>query len=189
MLLAWPGLVAGQLPAGVPPEPGHEPGLAALGAWIERWLPVVGAASYQPVEQTGDFFARASDSVTAARLDGCTLVLQQRSISIVRGETLETRRIIRVPLAEIDTTEVRPRIRGAQMFLTSPNVLVRGQLVVPLRSAARTRFIPVSAGAEPGDSLVAEHLVPIRFAEVPAARAARAIRRAAAHCISREPRE
>ncbi|MGH7516135.1 MAG: hypothetical protein ACREOC_01515 [Gemmatimonadales bacterium] len=183
-LIGWPGLAAGQLPAAVPPEPEQDADLATLGAWIERWLPVVGAASYQTVDQTGDFFAYASDSVTSALLEGCTLVLHERFVSTVRGETLERRQAVRVPLDQLDTNVVWPRIRRAQMLLTSPNVLVRGQLVVPLRNPSRTRFITVSPQGEPHqDTLVAEHLVPLLFADVPARRSAFAIRRAAAYCI------
>ncbi len=186
-LIAWPGLAAGQLPAAVPPEPGHDADLATLGAWIERWLPVVGAVSYQTVDRTGDFFAHASDSVTGALLEGCTLVLHERFVSTVRGETLERRQAVRVPLDQLDTNVVWPKIRQAQMLLTSPNVLVRGQLVVPLRNRSRTRFITVVWDEQPDrDSLVAEHLVPLLFADVPARRSAFAIRRAAAYCTGRE---
>jgi hypothetical protein len=186
-LIALPRVVVGQMPAAVPPEPGHDADLATLGAWIERWLPVVGAASYQTVDQTGDFFAHASDSVTGALLDGCTLVLHERFVSTVHGETLERRQAVRVPLDQVDTTAVQPKMRRSQMLLTSPNVLVKGQLVVPLRNRSRTRFITVVTDAEPyRDSLAAEHLVPFLFAVVPATRSALAIRRAAAQCIGRE---
>ncbi len=186
-LIALPRLAAGQLPAGVPPEPGHDADLATLGTWIERWLPVVGAASYQTIDRTGDFFAHASDSVTGALLEGCTLVLRERFVSTVRGETLERRQAIRVPLDQVDTTVIEPKIRQGQVLLSHPNVLVQGHLVVPLRNRARTRFITVFQNEEPDrDSLVAEHLVPFLFALVPATRSARAIRRAASHCIGRE---
>jgi hypothetical protein len=172
-----------------PPEPPRDAGLPDVALWLERWLPVVGASSYSTIETTGDFLAHASDSVTAAGLDGCTLVLEERSVSTVRAERVEERRTVRVPLAELDTALVRPRIRRAGMMLTRPNVLTTGQLVVPLRSPWKSRFITVARNDAPGqDSLASEHLVPFRFAIVPAERSAAAIRRAAALCIALEER-
>src|SRR4051794_40401334 len=85
-LVALPRIAAGQLPAGIPPEPASDAELPAMGAWLERWLPVVGVASYPTVDSTADFFAYTTDSVTAARLDGCTLVLHERTVQSFRGE-------------------------------------------------------------------------------------------------------
>lgn len=173
----------------VPPEPTDDADLPTVGAWIERWLPAVGAASYATIEGTGDFLAHASDSVTGAGLDGCTLVLQERSVSTVRAETTERRQTIRVPLAQVDTSVVQPKVRRAGMLLGGPNVMLTGQLVVPLKNQSRTPFITVVRQGEPDrDSLAAEHLVPFPFAVVPATRSARAIRRAAALCIASSER-
>ncbi len=165
----------------VPPEP-PAGGLAAIGRWIETWLPVVGAFSYPTIEGTGDFFAHASDSVTAAGLEACTLVLRERSVTTVRAEPVESRREVRVPLALVDTSGIEPRIRRPGMLLGGPHVMVTGQLVIPLRTAARVPFISITSGHPEGDSLAVEHLIPVQFAVVPANRSARAIRRAAALC-------
>jgi hypothetical protein len=174
-----------QLPPDVPPEPPHDADLPTLGSWMGRWLPVVGAASYGTIEETGDFLAYASDSVTGALLEGCTLVLQERSVSTARAETVERRQTVRVPLDQVDTSLVQPKIRRAGMLLGRPNVMLTGQLVVPLRNRSRSRFITIVAQAEPRrDSLAAEHLVPFPFAMVPATRSAAAIRRAAGLCIA-----
>jgi hypothetical protein len=168
-----------------PPEPPGDADLPTIGAWIARWLPIVGAASYSAIEGTGDFFARASDSVTSVALRGCTLVLEERSVSTAHGETLERWQAIRVPLAQVDTTAVQPKIRRAGMLLGRPNVMLTGQMVVPLRSPSRTGFITIVPRDPPApDTLVAEHLVPFAFAVVPAERSARAIRRAAGLCIA-----
>jgi hypothetical protein len=189
-LMVLPRAVAGQLADRVPPEPAHGADLAVLGAWIERWLPVVGAVSYQVVGGTSDFFAHASDSVTSALLEGCTLVLRERLVSTVGGTRTERGQAVRVPLAEVDTAVVQPKVRRAQMLLTSPNVMVRGQLVVPLRNRSRTGFIIIRRDDDPGrDSLAAEHLIPLIFAEVAASRSARAIRQAAAACAFRRAPE
>ncbi len=179
LLVSGAGTVAAQ--HAVPPEPAPDAGLPALGAWIARWLPVVGATSYSTVQETGDFLAHASDSVAAARLDRCTLVLEQRSASTVHGATIETRRTISVPLDQVDTGLVYPKISRAGMLLGRPQVMVTGRLVVPLRNRFRSRFITI-ASQEPRDSLAHEHLVPFLFAMVPATRGAAAIRRAAALC-------
>lgn len=189
-LLVLPRLAAGQLAARVPPEPADGADLTVLGAWIERWLPVVGATSYQAFDGTGDFFAHASDSVTSAVLEGCTLVLRERFVSTVGGKTSERGQAVRVPLEQLDTSVIQPKIRRAQMLLTTPNVLVQGQLVVPLRNRLRTGFIVIRRDEDPErDSLAAEHLIPVIFAEVPAARSARAIRQAAAACALRRAPE
>ena len=155
-----------------------------VGAWIERWLPVVGAFSYPAIEGTGDFLAHASDSVMGAQLEACTLVLRERSVTTARGETIERLHAVRVPLAQLDTSGIEPKIRRPGMLLGGPHVMVTGQLVIPLRSPTRTRFITIAAldRAAP-DSLAAEHLLPLQFAMVPATRSARAIRRAAAICL------
>jgi hypothetical protein len=163
----------------VPPEP-PAGDLVAIGGWIEQWLPVVGAFSYPTIEGTGDFLAHVSDSVTAARLEDCTLVLRERSVATVHAEAVESRRGIRVPLALLDTSGLEPRIRRPGMLLGGPHVMVTGQLVIPLRTPTRTPFITVTAAG--GDSLAVEHLIPLQFAVVPANRSARAIRRAATLC-------
>ena len=170
----------------VPPEPPAAANLATLGEWIARWLPVVGAFSYPAIEGTGDFLAHASDSITAAGLEGCTLVLRERSATTVHAATVERHRSVRVPLEQLDTSGVEPRIRRPGMLLGGPHVMVTGQLVIPLRSPTRTPFITVvSLDGAGADSLSAEHLVPLQFAMVPAVRSARAIRRAAAICLAR----
>ena len=165
----------------VPPEP-PAGGVAEIGRWIETWLPVVGAFSYPTIEATGDFFAHASDSVTAAGLEACTLVLRERSVTTVRAAPVESRREVRVPLALVDTSGIEPRIRRPGMLLGGSHVMVTGQLVIPLRTAARIPFISIMTGQPEGDSLAVEHLIPVQFAVVPANRSARAIRRAAALC-------
>jgi hypothetical protein len=165
----------------VPPEP-PTGDLAAIGRWIEHWLPVVGAFSYPAIEGTGDFLAHASDSVMAAALEACTLVLRERSVTTVHAEPVESRRDIRVPLALVDTSGIEPRIRRPGMLLGRPHVMVTGQLVIPLRTPTRTPFITVLTGHPEGDSLAVEHLIPVQFAVIPANRSARAIRRAAALC-------
>lgn len=84
--LLLPAAAAGQLPDRSPPEPppaGSD--LSLVAAWIERWLPTVASVSGSALDSTGDFYSRASDSVRAAGLDGCTLVLHERSVSMVRG--------------------------------------------------------------------------------------------------------
>jgi hypothetical protein len=184
-VLIVPRLVAGQLPDGIPPEPAHDADLPALAAWIERWLPVIGAASSPTVDSTGDFYARGSDSVTGARLEGCTLVLHERFVNTVRGATTERRLAVYVPLDLVDTAAVRPKIRQARLLLSRPNVLLSGQLVVPLRSHPRTEFITVVPNDDPRSAtLVGETDLPFVFAEVAAARAALALRQAVAHCAA-----
>jgi hypothetical protein len=173
-----------QLPADVPPRVPPGADLTALAGWLGRWLPVVGAASYAMIEDTGDFLAHASDSVTHALIEECTLVLHQRSLTTVRAERIERRRTVRVPLGELDTTAVQPKVRRAGMLLGRPHVMLTGQLVVPLLNQSRTRFITIASEQPPGDSLVAEHLVPFLFAIEPAMRSAQVIRRAAALCRS-----
>ena len=166
----------------LPPEP-PTGDLAAIGRWIEQWLPVVGAFSYPAIEGTGDFLAQASDSVMAAALEACTLVLRERSVTTVHAEPVESRRDIRVPLALVDTSGIEPRIRRPGMLLGRPHVMVTGQLVIPLRTPTRTPFITVTATGQTGhDSVAVEHLIPVQFAVVPANRTARALKRAAAIC-------
>jgi hypothetical protein len=173
----------------VPPEPPTSGGLAAVGAWIAQWLPVVGSASYPAIEETGDFLGRSSDSVTAALLEGCTLVLHERSATTVRTALVERRHAVRIPLDQVDTIGVEPKIRRPGMLLGGPHVMVTGQLVIPLRSPTRARFITIVPLDEPGrDSLAVEHLIPLQFAMVPATRSARAIRRAAAICVASSQR-
>jgi hypothetical protein len=173
--------------APAPPEPPAAADLSALAQWIGRWLPVVGAATYSAIEDTGDFLARASDSVTAAGLQGCTLVLHQRSTTTVNAGRSELRRTIRVPLAQVDTGAVQPKVRRPRMLLGGETVMLTGQMVVPLRSQLRDRFIAVATEEEPTrDTLVAEHLVPFPFAIVPASRAAQAIRQAATLCAAHD---
>jgi hypothetical protein len=165
----------------VPPEP-PAGSLAAIGRWIETWLPVVGAFSYPTIDGAGDFFAHVSDSVTAAGLEACTLVLRERSITTVSAAPVESQREVRVPLALVDTSGIEPRIRRPGMLLGGPYVMVTGQLVIPLRTPARVPVISITTGHPEGDSLAVEHLIPVQFAVVPANRSARAIRRAAALC-------
>ena len=187
-LLPLVGLCLALGPAGadaqerpVPPEP-PAGDLAAIGRWIEQWLPVVGAFSYPAIEGTGDFLAQASDSVMTAVLESCTLVLRERSVTTVHAELVESRRDIRVPLSMVDTSRIEPRIRRPGMLLGGPYVMVTGQLVIPLRAPEQTPFITVLTGHPEGDSLAVEHLIPVQFAVIPANRSARAIRRAAAIC-------
>lgn len=181
--LILPRLAAGQLPDSIPPEPARDADLAVLAAWIERWLPVIGATSYSNVDSTADFYARSSDSVTAAWLEGCTLVLHERYVSIAHGWRSAEHRAIHVPLDQVDTALVQPKIRQARLLLNRPNVLLYGQLVVPLRNRTRTEFITVFADGRPGyPMLVGEHQVPFVFAQVAAARSALALRQAAARC-------
>jgi hypothetical protein len=181
--LILPRIASGQLPDRTPPEPPPGADLALLAAWIERWLPTVAAVSGSTLDSTGDFYGHSSDSVMAAQLDGCTLVLHERSVSIVRGWRSATYLTVYVPLGQVDTALVQPKIRRAKLLLDRPNVLLYGQLVVPLRNRARTEFITVFAD---GDSqypmLVSEHQVPFVFQQVPAARSALALREAAAQC-------
>jgi hypothetical protein len=182
-LVALPRAATGQLPDSVPPEPGANAELPVLAAWIAHWLPVVAVAHYSAVDSTADFYAHGSDSVTAARLDGCTLVLHENVVSTVRGRRSETRLAIQVPLDQVDTTLLQPKIRQARLLLNRPNVLLYGQLVVPLRNRTRTEFITVFAeGDSTYPTLVGEHQVPFVFAQVPAARSALALRQAAARC-------
>ena len=181
--LLLPGLAAAQLPDRTPPEPPPPAGadLPLLASWIERWLPTVAAASGSVLDSTGDFYSRGTDSVMAASLDGCTLVLHERSVSIVRGWREARYLTIYVPLGSVDTALVQPKVRRATLLLDRPNVLLYGQLVVPLRNRARTEFITVLAD---GDlpTLVREHQVPFVFQAAPAARSAQALREAAARC-------
>jgi hypothetical protein len=183
--LILPRLAAGQLPDSIPPEPVADADLPALGAWIERWLPVIGVTRSSAIDSTADFYAHESDSVTSARLDGCTLVLQERLVSTGHAGRVERRLAIHVPLDQVDTTLVQPKIRQARLLLNRPNVLLYGELVVPLRNQARTEFITVFADGGPGyPTLVGEHQVPFVFAQVPAARSALALRQAAARCAA-----
>ncbi|HET8624644.1 MAG TPA: hypothetical protein VFM14_13860, partial [Gemmatimonadales bacterium] len=139
--------------------------MPAIGAWIGRWLPVVAAASYSAIEDTGHFLARESDSVTAAGLQGCTLVLQQSLTTTINAERSERRRTIRVPLSRVDTGAVQPKVRRPRMLLGAETVMLTGQLVVPLRSRFRDSVITIASEDRPAtDSLVAEHLVPFPFA-------------------------
>jgi hypothetical protein len=181
--LALPVTAAAQLPDSIPPEPAPNAELPALASWIARWFPVVAVARYAAVDSTADFYAHGSDSVAAARLDGCTLTLHEILVSTVRGKRSESRLAIQVPLDQVDTTLIQPKIRQARLLLNRPNVLMYGQLVVPLRNRTRTEFITVFGE---GDSrypmLVSEHQVPFVFAQLPAARSALALRQAAARC-------
>jgi len=185
-VLGWtlfPRPAVGQLPDGVPPEPAPNADLTMLGAWIARWLPVVGVTRYSAVDSTADFYAHGSDSVTAARIDGCTLILHEDVVSTVRGGTSETRLAIHVPLDQLDTTLVQPKIRQARLLLNRPNVLMYGELVVPLRNRTRTEFITVFREDDSRyPMLVGEHQVPFVFAQIAAARTALALRQAAARC-------
>lgn len=181
--LALPRLVAGQLPAGDPPPLAPEADLPTLAAWIERWLPVVGIASSTSIDSTADFYSRRSDSIAAARLEGCTLVLHERQVRTARGDTVESWLLLRIPLDQVDTAELRPRIRRPQVLLSPPNVLLSGEFVVPLRSRTRARFISISPNQGAShDTLVAEHLVPLAFADIAATRTASVLRSAAAQC-------
>jgi hypothetical protein len=182
--LVLPHIALGQLPDRNPPPPPAGADLPLLAEWIERWLPTVAAASGSALDSTGDFYGRMSDSVLAARLDGCTLVLEQRSVSIVRGWRSAKYLSIYVPLAQVDTALVQPKIRRARLLLNRPNVLLTGQLVVPLRNRTRIEFITVFAGDEDPryPMLVSEYLLPFVFEEVPAQRSALALREAAARC-------
>jgi hypothetical protein len=181
--LALPATAAAQLPDSIPPEPAPNAELPALASWIARWLPVVAVARYSAVDSTADFYAHGSDSVAAARLDGCTLTLHEILVSTVRGKRSETRLAIQVPLDQVDTTLIQPKIRQARLLLNRPNVLMYGQLVVPLRNRTRTEFITVfGEGGSRYPILVSEHQVPFVFAQVPAARSALALRQAAARC-------
>jgi hypothetical protein len=178
------GQLADRNPPPPPPPPPSGAELSLLAEWIERWLPTVAAVSASALDSTGDFYGRMSDSVLTARLDGCTLVLQERSVSIVRGWRSATYRSIYVPLAQVDTALVQPKLRRARLLLNQPTVLLTGQLVVPLRNRARIEFITVFAGDEDPryPMLVSEYLLPLVFAEVPAQRSALALREAAARC-------
>jgi hypothetical protein len=183
--LAIPRPASSQLTVPTPPEPPRDAGLAMLGAWIEQWLPVIAATSASAIDESADFYAQTSDSVTGARLEGCTLVLDERFVSTVHGQTQERREVIQVPLAQVDTADVRPRIRRPRLLVSQPNVMLSGQLVLPLRSRTRTRFVTVTPRDAPQNATLAlEHLVPSVFAEVPAARSAAVLRMAAALCAS-----
>lgn len=183
--LLLPRLAVGQLPDSIPPEPVADADLPALAAWIEQWLPVIGVTRSSAIDSTADFYAHESDSVTSARLEGCTLVLQERLVSTGRGGRVERHLAIHVPLDQVDTTLVQPKIRQARLLLNRPNVLLYGELVVPLRNQARTEFITVFADDAPGyPTLVGEHQVPLVFAQVPARRSALALRQAAARCAA-----
>jgi hypothetical protein len=121
--------------------------------------------------------------VTAAWLEGCTLVLHERLISAGRGRNSESRLAIHIPLDQVDTTLVQPKIRQARLLLGRPNVLLYGELVVPLRNRSRTEFITVfTDGDSRYPTLIGEHQLPSVFAQVPAMRSALVIRQAAAHC-------
>jgi hypothetical protein len=186
--LVVPRLAMSQSPDRVPPEPAQDAELPVLAAWIEQWLPVIGVARYDAVDSTADFYAHGSDSVTAARLDGCTLILHEQVSSTVRGARSVRHLAIHIPLEAIDTSRAQPKIRQARLLLSRPNVLLFGQLVVPLRNRAGTEFITVFTEDDPGPpTLVGEHQVPSVFAEVPAARSALVIRRAAARCQPAAP--
>lgn len=185
--LMLPRIASGQLldrTDRTPPEPPPGADLPQLASWIEHWLPIVAAVSGSTLDSTGDFYGRTSDSILAARLDGCTLVLHERSVSIVRGWRSAKYRSIYVPLAQVDTALVQPKMRRGMLLLNRPNVLLTGQLVVPLRNRARIEFITVLA--EDRDPqypmLVSEYQVPFVFEEVPAARSALALREAAVRC-------
>ena len=184
--MLWMAWTAAPAAAQAPPEPPAGADLPVLAAWLGRWLPIVAAASYSAMEDTGEFLARASDSVTAAGLRGCTLVLHQRSLTTIGSATAESRRVVRVPLERLDTIAAQPKVRRPRMLLgTTETVMLTGQLVVPLRSRSRDSVIAIaSEGTESVDSLVAEHLLPFPFAIVPATRAASAIRRAAGLCAA-----
>ncbi|HTC23061.1 MAG TPA: hypothetical protein VK688_01795, partial [Gemmatimonadales bacterium] len=72
--LMLPGIASGQLPERpdrTPPEPPAGADLPQLASWIAHWLPTVAAVSGSTLDSTGDFYGRMSDSVLAARLDGC----------------------------------------------------------------------------------------------------------------------
>lgn len=175
-----------QLPDSIPPEPPPGADLPTLGAWMERWLPVVAFARYSAIDSTADFYAHGTDSVVTARLEGCTLVLHERWVSRGSEGPSEQQLAIHVPLDQVDTSLVQPRIRRAQLLLSRPNVLLYGQLVVPLRNRARTEFITVFADDGSRDpALVREHQLPSVFAQVPADRSALVLRRAAAQCAAR----
>jgi hypothetical protein len=181
--LVAPRLALAQLPDSIPPEPAHDADLPALAAWIERWLPVIAFTRYSAIDSTADFYAHGSDSVTAAWLEGCTLVLHERLISAGRGRNSESRLAIHIPLDQVDTTLVQPKIRQARLLLGRPNVLLYGELVVPLRNRSRTEFITVfTDGDSRYPTLIGEHQLPSVFAQVPAMRSALVIRQAAAHC-------
>jgi hypothetical protein len=181
--LSVPATTAAQLPDSIPPEPAPHAELPALASWIARWLPVVAVARYSAVDSTADFYAYGSDSVASARLDGCTLTLHEILISTVRGKRSETRLAIQVPLDQVDTTLMQPKIRQARLLLNRPNVLMYGQLVVPLRNRTRIEFITVFGdGNTRYPMLVNEHQVPFVFAQAPATRSALALRQAAARC-------
>jgi hypothetical protein len=174
-----------QLPDSVPPEPPPGADLPALGAWMERWLPVVGFTRYSAVDSAADFYAHGTDSVITAKLEGCTLVLHERWISRGSDGPSEQQLAIHVPLDQVDTALVQPRIRQARLLISRPNLLLFGQLVLPLRNRARTEFITVFADDGSRDpALVREHLVPSVFAQVPAERSALVLRRAAAQCAA-----
>jgi hypothetical protein len=111
-------------------------------------------------------------------------VLHERSVSIVRGWRSAKYLSIYVPLAQVDTALLQPKMRRGMLLLNRPNVLLTGQLVVPLRNRARIEFITVVA-EDPDPQypmLVSEHQVPLIFEEVPAARSALALREAASRC-------
>lgn len=182
-LFLLPGVMAGQMPDRTPPEPPAGADLPLLASWIERWLPTVAAASGSTIDSTGDFYGHSSDSVMAARLEGCTLVLHERSVSIVRGWRSARYQTVYVPLGQVDTAWVQPKIRHSTLLLSRPNVLLHGELVVPLRNSTRIEFITVIADGDLGSpTLVSEYQVPFVFQQVPAARSALALREAAARC-------
>jgi hypothetical protein len=184
--LVAPRLALAQLPDSVPPEPAHDADLPALADWIERWLPVIAFTRYSAIDSTADFYAHGSDSVTAAWLEGCTLVLHERRVSAGRGGRSESHLAIHIPLDQVDTALVQPKIRQARVLLGRPNVLLYGQLVVPLRNRSRTEFITVfTEGDSRYPTLIGEHQLPSVFAQVPAMRSALAIRQIAAQCADR----
>jgi hypothetical protein len=187
--LIVPSAVAGQALDRTPPEPPAGGDLPLLASWIERWLPTVAAASGSTID-SADFYGHSSDSVMAARLERCTLVLYERSVSIVRGWRSAKYLTIHVPLDQVDTALMQPKIRRPTLLLSRPNVLLYGQLVVPLRNRARTEFITVFADGDPHyPMLVSEHQLPFVFEQLPAARSALALREAAARCGAGAGRE
>src|SRR5262249_47524876 len=155
---AVPVVAAAQGLDRVPPEPPAGADLPLLASWIERWLPTVAAVSGSALDSTADFYAHSSDSVMAARLEGCTLVLEERSVSMVRGFRSARYVSVHVPLDQVDTALMQPKIRRPTLLLSRPNVLLYGQLVIPLRNRAHTEFITVFADGDPQyPMLVSEH--------------------------------
>ena len=184
--LVAPRIAQAQLPDSVPPEPPHDADLPALADWIERWLPVIAFTRYSAIDSTADFYAHGSDSVTAAWLEGCTLVLHERLVTAGRAGKAESRLAIHIPLDQVDTALVQPKIRQARLLLGRPNVMLYGQMVVPLRNRSRTEFITVFTDSNSRyPTLIGEHQLPSVFAQVPAMRSALVLRQAAAQCADR----